>query len=496
MNEVPLAALNTRRPVRGKARALGRPGIGPPLPLKPKVLLALTLPLIVNVAAPARLPAATPSQPPASFRPLPAEESDRLYPFYMPMEGLRAPATTLRVKCEASRAAGREVYEGRGADPLQGRAEGGYEFIYEATDSRGRPCVYPFSPWMPQVVGALQGTQYIFRSSVPGSRITFRTADEWATLNLRLFEVGEQRVHFEMRDIELDFPGAIQPKGAVHLEVTGTRRPGLFTAVLRRVRVYGGKNAIFIPNGQTMLYIEDGDIAGNVGTNTDQEHTAYINGTLVSHFRNTEFHGQRAWQDLSSGHQLKDKAYLRVYENVTVSNTPQGSTPSAMPLVDASAFGFTWADGLRIRRIEPAQAVREGLVDLRTDILYGERGNYPWSVVADPVWTMPSNPLAALDKVYLSVFLHTSVESFRDEPFVFALRTSGRSFGADGTHVEGDGNQGEQRAVSLAYGTTGRFERTYAPGSWTYTDPQLPPGSEWVLDRNRFIRHALGLIGR
>lgn len=463
-----------------------------------RTALALSLPLLLDMTAPMAI--AAPTQPPAPApvdSPSP-EERDRLYPFYMSMDGFRAPAVTLKVKCDASRAAGKEVYYGRGADDLGGRAEGGFDLVYDALDGQGRPCVYPFAPWLPQVTGSLQGTQYILRSSMPGHRVAFRTDYDWASVDLRLFGVGTQRVHFEMRDVELDFPQAIQPKAALHLEVTETQKPGLFTAVIRRSRIYGGKNGLFAPNGQTMIYVEDSDIAGNVGTNVDQEHTTYINGTLVSHFRNTVFHGQRAGGDMASGHQLKDKAYLRIYENVTVSNVPQGSTPSAMPLIDASAFGFTWADGLRIERMQPAQSPRDTLVDLRTDIRYGEPDLYPWPVIADPSWRMPADPLTALDKVYLSVFLDTTVESFRPEPHVFALRQTGNRLGADGSHVDGDGEttRAQQRMVSLAFGTSGTIRRVYAPEGWTYTDPDLPPSAEWVLDRDAFARHALGLIRR
>lgn len=473
-----------------------------PLTHRLKSAIALGLPLLFNVAAPASVVAAplTAPVPAAMNSPAPGER-DRLYPFYMPMGHLQAPAVTLRIKCEASRAAGREVYQGRSADSLYGRVEGGYEFIYEALDANGKPCVYPFAPWMPQITGSADATQYILRSSIPGQRVTFRTNDEWASVDLRLFSLGTSRAHFEMRDIELDFPGAIQSKGALHLEVTDTQRPGLFTAVVRRSKIFGGKNAVFAPNGQTMLYIEDSDIAGNVGTNVDQEHTTYINGTLVSHFRNTVFHGQRAFENQASGHQLKDKAYLRLYENVTVSNMPQHSTPSAMPLIDATAFGFTWADGLRIERVRPAQDPRDTLVDLRTDIRYGQPDLYPWSGVAEPGWRMPADPLGALDKVYLSVFRNTSIQSFRTEPYVFALRRTGIGINADGTHVDGEGTSSamQQRMVALAFGTSGTIDKVFATASdagWTYADPDLPENARWVLDRDAFVRHALGLIGR
>jgi hypothetical protein len=465
-----------------------------PASLRPKPSLRASAALLLAMAGPAGVNAAPAASPAAS----PAATADTLYPFYMPMAGLRRPAVKLFVKCDASRAAGKEVYAGRSAADLYGRVEGGFEFVYEALDSRGQPCVYPFAPWQPQIVGPLQGTQYIFRSSIPGRQVTFRTRDPWATIDLRLFDIGKQRVHFEMRDIALDFPGAIQPMGALHLEAFGGTAPGLFTAVIRRSRLYGGKNALFVPSGQTMLYIEDSDIAGNVGSNVDQEHTTYINGILVSHFRDSIWHGDRAWEDKASGHQLKDKAYLRIYENVTVSNRPDGSTPSAMPLVDASAFGFTWADGLHLQRIAPAQPPRDALVDLRSEILYGQPQTYPWNVLAGPGWRMPADPLSALDKVYLSVFFNTTVESFRSEPYVFALRPTGTRLAPGTTTVEGQDQTtpAQQRAVSIAFNTTGRFTRVYDKQGWTYADPRLPAGAQWITDRNAFIRHALGLIGR
>ncbi|MDE2404332.1 MAG: hypothetical protein KGM17_06665 [Sphingomonadales bacterium] len=435
---------------------------------------------------------AFPAEPP---RIVPAAETT---PFYLPMQGLRAPANRFFVKCDASRAARREVYAGRDAASLYGRAEGGFEFVYEARDGQGRPCVYPFAPWLPQVVGALDRTQYILRSSQPGTRVTFRTPDQWATIDLRLFDIGRQRVHFEMRDIGLDFPGAIQPMGALHLEALGAVRPGLITAVIRRSRLYGGKNALFVPSGETMLYVEDSEIAGNVGTNVDQEHGTYINGILVSHLRNSSWHGQLGWKDQASGHQLKDKAYLRIYENVTISNETAGTPPSAMPLVDASAFGFTWSKGLRLRRLQPLQAPREGLVDLRTEIRYGAPGLYPWPLTAGPGWRMPPQPLAALDRLYLAVFQDTTVESFRREPFVFRLSPTGTGFVPGRDVVTGNERTtpADQRFAALAFNTRGTAARAFAPGGWTFADPQLPPQGQWLLDRDAFIRHALGLIGR
>ncbi|WP_421839769.1 hypothetical protein [Novosphingobium sp.] len=423
---------------------------------------------------------------------------DATYPSYMPMQGLRRPANRFFVKCDASQAAGREVYQGNDVASLYGRAEGGLEFIYEARDRAGRPCVYPFAPNLPSIVGNLDGTQYIFRSSVPGERVTFRSGDQWAVLRMRALEMGRSRIHFEMRDIELDFPGAIQPMGALHLETFGGAPPGLFTAVIRRSRLFGGKNAIFVPSGETMLYAEDSEIEGNVGTNNDQEHSTYINGTLVSHFRNVSWKGQLGWSNIASGHQLKDKAYLRVYENVRVSNAPGRGSPSAMPLIDATSFGFTWANNLRIDRVAPLQEPRDALVDLRSEILYGNPQHYPWPVIATSEWRMPPAALGALDQVYLSVFFNTEVHSFRTEPYVFALRPWGRGFTPGTPTIAGEGltTRAEQRAVSLAFGTRGTFSKVYSADGWTYANPRLADDMLWVADRDAFIRHALGLIRR
>ena len=455
-------------------------------------VLAATLGSVAP-AGPAKPVAAAPA-PAITAPPIPRGG----YPFYMPMAGLRRPAVKLFVKCDASRRAGKEVYAGASGDSLGGRAEGGFEITYEAADSAGQPCVYPFAPWLPQIVGSLQNTQFILRSSVPGHRVTFRSSDEWATIDLRVLEFGRQRVHFELSDIELDFPGAIQSKGALQLEAFGGNGPGLFTAVIRRTKIFGGKNALFVPGGQTMLYVEDSEFNGNVGTNVDQEHSTYINGILVSHLRNSIWRGQRGWSNQASGHQLKDKAYLRIYEDLTVTNTPNGGPPSAMPLADISSFGFTWSNNLHLKRLAPEQTARDTLVDLRAEIIYGAPGMYPWNLLAGPAWRMPSTPLASLDQVYLSAFFNTTVESFRTEPYVFALRPQGTGMDPGTTTVTG--NEGttrsQQRMVSLAFHTTGRMSRVYSGDGWTFTDPQLPANATWVTDRDAFIRHALGLIGR
>ena len=65
-------------------------------------------------------------------------------------------------------------------------------------------------------------------------------------------------------------------------------------------------------------------------------------------------------------------------------------------------------------------------------------------------------------------------------------------------HITGNDQapRGWQRAVSIAFHTTGHMVRVYSRDGWTFTDPRLPPQDQWITDRDAFIRHALGLIGR
>lgn len=148
-----------------------------------------------------------------------------------------------------------------------------------------------------------------------------------------------------------------------------------------------------------------------------------------------------------------------------------------MPLIDASAYGFTWSDKLHLRRLALAQAPREGLVDRRAENLYDPPGNFPWNVLANPGWRMPPAPLSSRDKVYLSEFMNTSVDSFRAEPYIFALRPQGANLIPGSTAVEGGERmtRGQQRMGSLAFHTSGRMNRVYSNEGWTFTDPQLPP---------------------
>jgi hypothetical protein len=96
------------------------------------------------------------------------------------------------------------------------------------------------------------------------------------------------------------------------------------------------------------------------------------------------------------------------------------------------------------------------------------------------------------------VFFNTSVASFRTEPYVFALRPAGRGFEPGTSTVLGAGltTRAEQRAVALAFGTKGTLAKVFSNDGWTYVNPRLPANAEWVTDRDAFIKHALGLIGR
>ena len=161
-----------------------------------------------------------------------------------------------------------------------------------------------------------------------------------------------------------------------------------------------------------------------------------------------------------------------------------------LPLVvpahaDTTADDFLGAlSSAGITNIDPGSAV--------------ELGQSICPLLADRSWRMPASPLAALGRVYLSVFQNTTVESFRTEPYVFNQRLQGTRLLPGTSTVAGNDQTtpAQQRMVSLAFHTSGRLARAYAPTGWTFTDPALPPEARWVTDRDAFIRHALGLIGR
>jgi hypothetical protein len=77
----------------------------------------------------------------------------------------------------------------------------------------------------------------------------------------------------------------------------------------------------------------------------------------------------------------------------------------------------------------------------------------------------------ALDKVYLSIFLNTTVQSFRTEPYAIALRPQGTHLAPDGVAMEGNSQTtlAQQRMVSMAFNTRERWRRSMRrrAGRWS-----------------------------
>ena len=425
------------------------------------------------------------------------------------MSGLLAPKHVLHVLCDESVAAGEEVLAEGEKLPWNSYSAGGVEMIYEAKNDAGEACVYNFAPWHPRKGSGKNawpsGSQFIYRSSEPGTQVTFRTKSDWSSLSIKAGPHDGKRYHYEVKDVALDFPEAGQPMGALHLEAfADPASGGLMTAVLRRVSIRGGKNALFLPGGATMLYIEDSDIGGNIGGHVDQQHSTYINGIISTHMVNTKWWGQRA-SGAYGGHQLKDKAYLRIYEDVSVTNVPDQGDPSTMPLNDITAFGFTWSKGLKLDRVKPNSSerrTRDALVDIRTSLLYTPAEQIPYAPgLNDSDWTMPmargeAIPDGLAQNVYLHVFHDTEVNSYREEPYVFRLHLQGTEYNDD-DRISGpkeDRVPEQQRMVGLAFGTTGTFESAWKDQGHVYADPAMPADAEFVFDKDAFAYHSLNLL--
>lgn len=449
---------------------------------------------------------ARPVEPAPEPEPQPAPEPQPSpasgYPFYWDMTGLLPPKVTLHVLCDESMAAGKHMLADGESFPWSGYSKGGVEIVYEARTDAGEPCVYPFTPWSPnRGPGGNEwpdGSQFIWRSSEPGVQVTFRKEDQWAKMVFRPLGVEDRRFHAEVADIHLDFPGAVNAMGALHIEAV-PRGEGLVTVAIRRSHLTGARNAIFAPGGRTMLYVEDSRIGANIGNSVDQEHGTYANGILAFHAVNSTWYGQRA-RGPYGGHQLKNYAYLTVLENVTLDNRGGVGEASNRPLYDGSSWGFTWVDGLRLIRGK-ADDPRDALVDLRPghyhqgrDVRAGEGGGVielPWPEVGD--YRMPAGdcPISAVDDVYLHVFRNVAVESFRSEPY--AVRLHGAFDGWDAL----DADNRAQRAM-LWYGegvsVSERGYRYQGTNPDVYACP-LPDDAPALLeDRDAFIRHALGLV--
>lgn len=474
------------------------------------------------VAGGADAPAADAPRPPSAnaagdpddpFVVPPEDQPKETYPFYMDMTGLRPPEVVLHVRCDESIAAGKHVFADGEKAPWNNYSKGGVEIVYQAFDDTGAPCVYPFAPWTPTRGGGANewpdGSQFIYRSAVPGHRVTFRSDSQWAKMHFKPYKFDDRRFHFEISDIELDFPGAVNAMGALHLEAVPTQE-ALLTAVVRRSRLTGGRNALFAPSGQTMVYVEDSQIGINVGDSVEQEHAIYLNGLLSAHFVDSTVFGQKA-KGIYGGHQLKNKSYLTILENVTLDNSGGTADPSNRPLYDGSAWGFTWASGLELVRQQTSGATREMLIDLRRDHYQTYSGaQVPWDNAAG--WEMPSDDCSGdvAGEVYLHVFHDTKVDSFQAEEDV--LRIDGAfdmvtgAYRGEGTSYEDVmANPRRNRAMSLSFNAEGDFERFSSPVGYWYQkpkhpkvyacdDPQLAPSvANLANDRDAFISHALDL---
>ncbi|MEE4349749.1 MAG: hypothetical protein V2J26_05925 [Pacificimonas sp.] len=446
--------------------------------------------------APSGSAAVNPAGETGTFAPM--ETPDYDYPFYMDMTGLLEPQTKRFVRCDESMAAGKHVFSDGETEPYQRFAPGGMEFVYQAYDDTGAPCVYPFGPWLPrQGVGKWEwpdGSQFIWRSAVPGARVIF---DEGSTLKLG-GKAKDVRWHFEMRDLELRVSN--YPIGAVHLAVE-TEGSALLTAVIRNSHIKGGANGLFGISSNTMLYVENSEIGESLGRNVDQQHSVYLNRLLSSHFKDSRVYGQRASESYG-GHQLKDKSYLRIYEDLEVSNLGGVLDPSNRPLLDTNLHGFTWVDGLDIIRVE-TEKPREALIDIRNDRYFISRAE-PFSNVTSDDWLMPMSPGEAipaglLGNVNLGVYRNVRADSYRTEPFVARLKAMPQRHATTGGYVapifEGDVPVERQRAIALAFDPEHTAERFFSDQNYVYVNPDIPAADQQLVsDRETFIRHAFDAV--
>ncbi len=432
----------------------------------------------------------------------------------MPVADLIAPVLTANVLCDESIAAGKEVLAGGSDLPSNDYSRGGVHMIYEARDDAGKPCVYPFVPWMPRPGSGKNawetGSQFVWRSSEAGTRVTFKSDSQWAAMNFKTGQSDGKRYHMEVVDLDLDFTGSVQPSGALWFQsYPDGASGGLSSLVIRNSRITGGKNALFAPSGAIMIYAEDSEIGRNLGINIDQEHAIYLNGVLTSHFKDTLIFGQRASSG-AGGHILKAKSAVRILENVTLDNGGGVLDPTNRPLGDFSGFGWTWSDGLNLIRRAPTGDYRPVLVDMRRDYYFGKRLNLPWSTAAG--WEMPTAPGDCsgnvANDVYLHVFRDTVVNSEVSEESVF--RMSGvvdiKHSGIHGktSHAEIVANPRRNRGMLLSFNTQHEADAVTADG-YFYLKPAYqtyhcengklaPKVAALAGDRDAFVNHALKLI--
>lgn len=437
----------------------------------------------------------------------------------MPMEGLYEPQLRFHISCALSNAAGElRTLDNEPAEVPKQRVHVGVEFVYEPCEYRGMgPGKLRNGKWA-------AGAVVLHRSSVPGEKARFVTDNPWSKLSIRPGSLGydlagEQqpggRFHAEVVDIELintaDRP---QAKGGIQFEVFPTAQSGSFaTFVVRGGRFEGGKNGLFAPTGMSMIYAENSSFGRNTGNDVNQTHATYINGALLSHFKDVLFYGDRA-KGSYGGHQLKDKSAIRILENVTLDNSGGVQDDSPMPLADFTSWGWTWSDGLSLVRREPRKP-REALIDFRRRYYVdGRRLSLPWDTAAG--WRMPTAPGDCsgdvADDVYLHVLHNTSVESFQQEAYAvrlhgaFATKFKQKGYGGvtpDMDHADVMANPRRNRAMSISFNSAGTIDTLSSPTGYWYKkenppayscdDPEKlhPDVAALASDRDAFIRHAL-----
>ncbi|MGB3721817.1 MAG: hypothetical protein WA979_03230 [Pacificimonas sp.] len=463
-----------------------------------------------TLLAPDRFPAPRSRQTPRA--------DERRLPAYFPIGALRAPASQITLLCDESLAAGEAVYKNGKSFPTY--AGDGLEVTVEARDDSGAPCRYPFALSAPKngsgASGYGDGSQYIFRSSVPGVRAIFSSDNQWAAFGLKGGKKNGRRIHIEIRDIAFEYQAGVQASGGIWNQIyPDAASGGLVTFALINVSVTGGKNALFSPSGNIMMYVADSDIGGNVGKHFDQHHSVYVNAIRSFHAVDSWIGGQRSTKG-TGGHQLKSKARINILEDVTLDNGGGEFSRSNRPLADLSAFSYTWSTGLRLIRREPdPEERRNALVDIRRDRYGPSEVPLPFPDAAG--WTMPVAPgdCGNIDQipsngVYLQIFRNTKVLSATEEPFIFrangVVDTRYEGIHPKASHDDLMANPRRNRALVLTFDSDfdggpdsgdGYFYLKPSYPTYHCADPELTGAFAGLTgDRDRFIAHAFSMLDR
>lgn len=429
------------------------------------------------------------------------------YPSYFPMTGMKKPADVRLISCAKSNAAG-DLRDMNDRPITMGNAAlyEGIEFVYEA------PCTYKnMGPAKIRNWKWADGAQVIHRTSKRGSKAIFSSASEWVSLPIKPGSIGK-RFHTEIIDLELRFTNNTQPMGSLHFEVYPATSEGkLATLVVRDSVIEGGKNALFIPGGASMLYVENTKIGKNVGSDVEQQHSIYINGTLSTHFKDSYIYGQNA-KGPYGGHILKNKSAIRILENVTLTNEGGKADLTNRALGDFSSFGYTFSEGLKLIRKQP-QSPRTGIVHMRSDRYFdGVRVNLPFLTATGAKQpALPpgcNNPLDKINEAYWHVFKNTVVNSEVDDKHIFEMNGVVHTL-YDGIHAKTPyseivANPQRNRAVLLTFNTETRAPAVSTDG-YSYGNPRYPtyhcedvnpgPNLEKILaNKDSFLRHAFGRV--